>query len=182
MLSTLRTLLPYLLHYRWRYAAGVAALVVRTAFAAAIPFALKFAVDALAARATTGLLVRYAGILVALAAAKAVFQYATRRILIGVSRDIEYEIRNDLTARLLDMPLRFFSTFSTGDLMARAVNDLNAVRMMLGPGLMFALETSLTFTVVIAVMSTAGLAAHSAGVLARSAGELDGQLLRPQDA
>ena len=111
--------------------------------------------DALAVRATTGLLMRYAGILVALAAAKAVFQYATRRILIGASRDIEYEVRNDLTARLLDMPLRFFSSFSTGDLMARAVNDLNAVRMMLGPGLMFALETSLTFTMVIAVMSTA---------------------------
>ena len=50
MLSTLRTLLPYLLHYRWRYAAGIAAVVLRTAFTAAIPFALKYAVDAVAAR------------------------------------------------------------------------------------------------------------------------------------
>ena len=154
MLSTLRTLLPYLLHYRWRYAAGFAALLARTAFAAAIPYALKFAVDAVAARATTGLLVRYVGILLALAVAKAVFQYATRRILMSASRDVEYEMRNDFAARLLEMPLRFYHAFSTGDLMSRAVNDLNAVRMMLGPGLMFALETSLTFAAVITVMST----------------------------
>ena len=153
MLSTLRTLLPYLLHYRWRYAAGVASVVARTAFSAAIPFALKFAVDALAARATTGLLMRYAGILLALSVVKSVFQYATRRILVGVSRDIEYEIRNDIAARLLEMPLRFFHSFSTGDLMARAVNDLNAVRMMLGPGLMFFLETSMTFAGVVTIMA-----------------------------
>lgn len=154
MLSTLRTLLPYLLHYRWRYAAGFAVVALRTAFAAAIPMALKYAVDGVAARVTTGLLLRYAGILLALAAGKAVFQYLTRRILAGVSRDIEYELRNDFTARLLEMPLRFFHAFPTGDLMSRAVNDLNAVRMMLGAGLMFALETSLTFAAVITVMST----------------------------
>ncbi|MEZ5393616.1 MAG: ABC transporter ATP-binding protein [Bryobacterales bacterium] len=153
MLSTLRTLLPYLLHHRWRYAGGAASLAVRTLFAAAIPFALKFAVDALAARATTPLLMRYAAVLFGLAAAKGVFQYLTRRILIGASRDIEFELRNDLAGRLLDMPLRFYSTFSTGDLMSRSVNDLNAVRMMLGPGLMFLLETALTFAAALTVMS-----------------------------
>lgn len=153
MLSTLRTLLPYLLHYRWRYAAGIASVVARTLFSASIPFALKYAVDALAARATTGLLLRYAAILLGLSVTKSLFQYATRRILIGTSRDIEYEIRNDFTARLLEMPLRFFHSFSTGDLMSRAVNDLNAVRMMLGPAVMFFLETSLTFAAVITVMS-----------------------------
>ena len=153
MLSTLRTLLPYLLHYRWRYAAGIASLAMRTLFAAAVPFALKFAIDALAARATTPLLLRYAAILLALAAVKAVFQYLTRRILIGVSRDVEYEMRNDLTARLLQMPLRFFSSYPTGDLMSRAVNDLNHVRMMLGPGVMFLTETAMTFGVALAIMS-----------------------------
>ncbi len=154
MLSTLRTLLPYLLHYRWQYAAGFAALTARVAFAASVPFTLKFVIDALAARATTGLLMRYAGLLLALAFGRAVFQYATRRILMGVSRDIEYELRNDFAGRLLEMPLRFFGSFSTGDLMSRAVNDLNAVRMMLGQGLMFALETSLMFVAILGVMST----------------------------
>ncbi|MCB1020294.1 MAG: ABC transporter ATP-binding protein, partial [Acidobacteria bacterium] len=153
MLSTLRTLLPYLLHHRWRYAAGAASLAVRTLFAAAIPFGLKFAVDALAARATTPLLVRYAMILLGLAAAKGVFQYLTRLTLIGASRDIEFELRNDLAGRLLEMPLRFYSAYSTGDLMSRTVNDLNAVRMMLGPGLMFLLETALTFAAALTVMS-----------------------------
>ena len=153
MLSTLRTLLPYLLRHRWRYAAGVGSLAMRTALAAAIPLALKYAVDALAARAPLVLLARFAAILLGLAAAKAVFQYFTRRIVIGASRDIEYELRNDLTARLLDMPLRFYDSFSTGDLMSRAVNDLNAVRMMLGPGVMFLLETALTFAAVLTIMS-----------------------------
>jgi ATP-binding cassette subfamily B protein len=153
MLSTLRTLLPYLLHHRWRYAAGFASLAARTALAAAIPLALKYAVDALATSSASAAMWRFAGILLLLAAAKAVFQYFSRRILIGLSRDLELEMRNDLAARLVQMPLRFFSSFSTGDLMSRAVNDLNAVRMMLGPGLMFALETALTFAAVLTVMS-----------------------------
>jgi ATP-binding cassette subfamily B protein len=153
MLSTLRTLLPYLLHHRWRYAAGVASLAMRVLFAAAVPFALKFAIDALAARGSTPLLLRYAGLLLGLAGAKAVFQYLTRRILIGASRDVEFELRNDLTARLLQMPLRFFGSYSTGDLMSRAVNDLNAVRMMLGPGVMFLIETAMTFAVALTIMS-----------------------------
>jgi ATP-binding cassette subfamily B protein len=153
MLSTLRTLLPYLLRYRWRYAMGVVSLVARTALTAAIPVATKYAIDALNARATTALLVRYAAALLAIAAAKALFQYFTRLLLVGVSRDVEFELRNDIAARLLDMPLRFYSSFSTGDLMSRAVNDLNAVRMMLGAGLMFLMETALTFLVVLTVMS-----------------------------
>ncbi len=62
------------------------------------------------------------------------FQYWMRVILIGISRDIEYDLRNDLFAHLIRLSSDFYARYRTGDIMARATNDLNAVRMMLGPG------------------------------------------------
>ncbi len=63
-----------------------------------------------------------------------------RRILIGASRDIEYDLRNDFFAHLQRLPLSYFQTHRTGDLMSRATNDLNAVRMMIGPAVMYCRE------------------------------------------
>jgi len=73
-------------------------------------------------------------------------------ILIGISRDIEYDLRNDLFAHLVSLSPDFYARQRTGDIMARATNDLNAVRMMLGPGIMYWAETSLTFVLAISVM------------------------------
>ena len=70
-----------------------------------------------------------------------------RRILIGASRDIEYDMRNDFFAHLQTLPLSYFQTHRTGDLMSRATNDLNAVRMMIGPAVMYSANTLLTFVV-----------------------------------
>jgi ATP-binding cassette subfamily B protein len=75
-----------------------------------------------------------------------------RVILIGVSRDIEYELRNDLFSHLIELSPDYFGRNRTGDIMARSTNDLNAVRMMLGPGVMYWCETSLTFVLTLAVM------------------------------
>ncbi len=61
------------------------------------------------------------------------FRFWTRRILIGASRHIEYDMRNDFFAHLQTLPLSYFQAHRTGDLMSRATNDLNAVRMMIGP-------------------------------------------------
>ncbi|MCX6622117.1 MAG: ABC transporter transmembrane domain-containing protein, partial [Acidobacteria bacterium] len=69
-----------------------------------------------------------------------------------VSRDIEYDLRNDLFSRLITLSSDFYSRFRTGDIMARATNDLNQVRMMLGPGIMYWVETSVTFVLAVAVM------------------------------
>src|SRR5579872_6470230 len=76
-----------------------------------------------------------------------------RVILIGISRDIEYDLRNDLFAHLVSLSPDFYGRQRTGDIMARATNDLNAVRMMLGPGIMYWTETSLTFVLAIAIMA-----------------------------
>ncbi len=75
-----------------------------------------------------------------------------RRILIGASRDIEYDIRNDFFARLQQMPLAYYQARRTGDLMSRATNDLNAVRMMIGPAVMYSANTVLVFVVAIMLM------------------------------
>jgi ATP-binding cassette subfamily B protein len=75
-----------------------------------------------------------------------------RVIIIGISRDIEYDLRNDLFRHLVSLSPDYYHRTRTGDIMARATNDLNAVRMMLGPGVMYWVETSLTFVLAIAVM------------------------------
>ena len=154
MLSQLRTLLPYLIRYRWRYAAGFGALIVKTLLAAAIPFVLGFAVDSLTDAFTMDVLWRWAGLLLGLALLKGVFQYWMRLLLIGISRDIEYDLRNDLLAHLFRMSRKFFHSYRTGDLMSRATNDMNAVRLMIGAGVMHTVDVVLTFLVVLAVMSS----------------------------
>ena len=153
MISTLKTLAPYLLVRRWRYLRGALSLAGKTVAGAAIPVALRYGIDRLAAGVNLETLLRFGLLLIGLAAVKAFCQYWMRWILIGISRDIEYDLRQDLTAHLLRMQQRFFRIYPTGDLMSRAVNDLAAVRMLLGPGLMYSLDVVLTFIVVLTVMS-----------------------------
>ena len=82
-------------------------------------------------------LVIYCLIAMVIVALKGVFSFWTRWILIGLSRDIEFDLRNDLLDRLLLMEPEFYVRNRTGELMSRATNDLNAVRMVLGPGIMY---------------------------------------------
>ena len=77
-----------------------------------------------------------------------------RRIVIGVSRHIEYDLRNDFFRHLERFPLSFYQANRTGDLMSRATNDLNAVRMMIGPSVMYSASTILTFVIAITMMLT----------------------------
>ncbi len=83
----------------------------------------------------------YAGLLLAIAVTKGIFQFLTRWIVIGVSRDIEFDLRNDLFARLEGLCYSYYQRNRTGDIMARATNDLNAVRMLLGPAIMYSANT-----------------------------------------
>ncbi len=151
--TVIRLLAPYLTPYRRRIALGVGALVMRNLFGAAIPLAIGYGVDALSAQFTLARAARLAGLLVALTAAKGVFQYAMRVVLITISRDVEYDLRNDIFAHILRFEPSFFSRYRTGDIMARATNDLNAVRMMLGPGVMYSADTGLTALLAISIMA-----------------------------
>jgi ATP-binding cassette subfamily B protein len=128
------------------------ALLLKDLFAAAVPFFIGKGVDSITRGFRLGGILWFAAALVGFSAVKGVFQYWMRVILIGISRDIEYDLRNDLFQNLVRLSSDFYARVRTGDIMARATNDLNAVRMMLGPGVMYWCETCLTFLVVTAIM------------------------------
>src|ERR1022692_4907315 len=152
MWESLRTVRVYLWRYRGGLALGLGALVLKDVAGAVQPLVIRAAIDALAHAFGLVRLLRYAGYLVGLAVVKGLFQYWMRVIIIGISRDIEYDLRNDLFRHLVELSPDYYGRMRTGDIMARATNDLNAVRMMLGPGIMYWTETSLTFLLAIVIM------------------------------
>ena len=149
-----RRLLPYVLRYRREYLVGLVCVLITTAIQLLAPRVLQYAIDDLTAGVTRAKLALYAGILLGIACVGGLFRYLMRRIIIGASRDIEYDLRNAFFDRLQQMPLGYYQARRTGDLMSRATNDLNAVRMMIGPAIMYSANTILVFIVAIAVMLT----------------------------
>ncbi len=147
-----RRLLPFLARYRFKLSVGLLFVVNTTAIQLLPPWVLKYAVDDLTVGVTVAKLIRYALIVLGLACVGAVFRFLMRRVIIGASRDIEYDIRNAFFARLQQMPLGYYQARRTGDLMSRATNDLNAVRMMIGPAVMYSANTILVFVVAILMM------------------------------
>jgi ATP-binding cassette subfamily B protein len=131
---------------------GFSALLLKDCTAAVLPYLIGRGVDSMRVEFNLRGVLWLAAALVGFSAVKGILQYWMRVILIGISRDVEYDLRNDLFGHLMGLSSDFYGRMRTGDIMARATNDLNAVRMMLGPGLMYWIETSLTFLVVIAVM------------------------------
>ena len=149
MWESLGTVRIYLWRYRWGMVLGGVCLVCKDLAQAVQPLMIRGAVDSFRNGAA---FVRFALYLVGLAILKGIFQYWMRVIIIGISRDTEFDLRNDLFAHLIKLSPDFYARTRTGDIMARATNDLNAVRMMLGPGVMYWFETSLTFVLAIAIM------------------------------
>jgi ATP-binding cassette subfamily B protein len=145
-------LLPYFARHRRTLALGFGCILATTAIQLLAPWVLKFAVDDLSAGVTRSKLGLYAAILFAISAGGGVFRFLMRRIIIGVSREIEYDLRNAFFAHLQRLPPEYFRRHRTGDLMSRATNDLSAVRMMAGPSIMYASQTTLVFAVAILLM------------------------------
>src|SRR5262249_11164429 len=120
---------------------GVACVFMTNLVRLTGPVVLRHAVDDLAAQVTRSKLLQYAGLLISIALAQGVFLFTQRRLLINMSRDIEYDLRNDFYEHLQRLPVEFYQTHRTGDLMARATNDLSAVRMIVGPAMMDLMNT-----------------------------------------
>jgi ATP-binding cassette, subfamily B, multidrug efflux pump len=152
MRAPFRRLLPFLLKYRRQFVLGLICVVITTTIQLLAPWVLKFAIDDLTAGVTRRKLGFYSGVLLGIACVGGVFRYLMRQILIGASRDIEYDVRNAFFARLQQMPLAYYQARRTGDLMSRATNDLNAVRMMIGPAVMYSANTVIVFVVAIVLM------------------------------
>jgi len=152
-MSPYRRLLSYALRYRSAFIRGLLCVVVTTAITLAAPRVLWLAIDDLTSGVTRAKLVTYGSLLLAIGIVGGIFRFLMRRILIGASRDIEYDMRNDFFAHLQTLPAAYFQSHRTGDLMSRATNDLNAVRMMIGPSVMYSSSTLLTFIVGLALMT-----------------------------
>jgi len=139
--TRLRSLFPYMRRY-WRgYLAGGAALACTNLILLQGPRVIRHIVDDLNLGVSHGKLLFWCGLLVAIAFSKGIFQYLQRWILIGISRDIEFDLRNDIFRHLESLDPGFYQRARTGDIMARATNDLNAVRTLLGPGIMYTAST-----------------------------------------
>jgi len=150
----LRRLLPYVKRHRGPLVGGLLCLLATTAFSVANPWVLRHAVDDLTVKVTQEKLRLYAAALVGLVLAEGVFRYYMRMVLIGISREIEYELRNDLFSHFTRLSARYYQGSRIGDLMSRATNDMSAVRMVLGPGIMYTANTVATFAGTVAVMLT----------------------------
>ncbi len=141
MLRDLAPLFAHMRRYRWGYLWGLLSCISTNAIGVQFPRVLGDAIDAISRGTTRQHILLFAGLLVAISAGKGVFLYAQRWILIGISRDIEFDLRNELFLKLETQDSGFYQRYRTGDIMARMTNDLNAVRMLLGPALMYSANT-----------------------------------------
>ena len=140
----LKRLRPYFARYRGRLAAGVLSVLGASVVGLAAPLLIGGAVDSLRESVDPGTLLLYGGLLVAVTLVQGLFSFAQRRLLVAMSRDIEFDLRNDYFGHLQTLPLSFYRDSYTGDLMARATNDLQAVRMICGPAIMYSFNTLFT--------------------------------------
>ena len=135
---------PYFARYRWRLATGIFTVFAAAVVGLAAPLLIGGAVDSLRRASEPGTLLRYGLLLVAVTVVQGLFSFAQRRLLVAMSRDIEFDLRDDYFGHLQTLPLSFYRESYTGDLMARATNDLGAVRMICGPAIMYSANTVFT--------------------------------------
>ncbi len=139
--KNLSPLLPYFKKYRWGFVLGGFCVLLNNGIWILFPLVIRQAIDGLNQGVTPHKLLIYALRILAVAGAKGIFQFLTRWIVIGISRNVEFDMRNDLFRHLESLSLSYYQRTRTGDIMARCTNDLNAVRMLLGPAVMYSANT-----------------------------------------
>jgi ATP-binding cassette, subfamily B, multidrug efflux pump len=145
MLDKVRPLFPYLKRYWKNLAWGGVAVIAYNSVRVMLPLIVGHALDDMNHGVTQAKIIHHGLRLLLVAALSAIFLYITRQVIIGASREIEFDLRNDLFANLERQSAGFYHTHRTGDIMARTTNDLNAVRQLLGPAIMYS-ANCLVFT------------------------------------
>jgi ATP-binding cassette, subfamily B, multidrug efflux pump len=145
MLERIKPLTPYLKRYWKNLAWGGVAVIAYNVVRVLLPLIVGHAIDDMKHGVTEALIIHHALRLLLVAGLSAIFLYITRQVIIGASREIEFDLRNDLFANLERQSAGFYHTHRTGDIMARTTNDLNAVRQLLGPAIMYS-ANCLVFT------------------------------------
>src|ERR1041384_4902153 len=151
-MDELKKFARYFRPYKTALIIGIACIFASTVVGLFIPWLVGQAVDSLHAGVTWGRLTRYALIILGVSLISGTFLFLQRRILIGMSRHVEYDLRQDFYAHLQRLPLSFFQANRTGDLMARATNDLSAVRQLAGPMIMYTLQTVFVVLIILPLM------------------------------
>jgi len=139
--QSMRPLLPYLKRYRWGFVIGALCILLSNGAQAGLPRVIGNAAQSLESGVTRHKLLIFTLQVLALAVVRGIFLFLTRWIVIGISRDIEFDLRNDLFAHLETLSYSYYQRMRTGDIMARVTNDLNAVRMLMGPAIMYSANT-----------------------------------------
>src|SRR5271155_2715522 len=147
MFDKLKPLAPYLRRYWKSLAWGGVAIILYNTLKVLIPVVIGHAIDDMQHGITETKVLYHALPLLLIAALSAIFLYICRQVIIGASREIEFDLRNDIFANLERQAQTYYHTHRTGDIMARTTNDLNAVRMLLGPAIMYSANT-IVFTFV----------------------------------
>lgn len=140
-MKNLLHLKTYLIRYRWKLVYGVFFILLTNIFAILAPRYIGSAVDRMGAEFTLGQVMGDIGLYILLAALSGIFLFLVRQNIIVTSRRIEYDLKNDYYSHLQTLSRSFFDTTSTGELISRGTNDLNAVRDFLGPGIMYSINT-----------------------------------------
>ncbi|NOY79291.1 MAG: ABC transporter ATP-binding protein [Calditrichaeota bacterium] len=150
--SVFSALKKYVIRYKWNYLAGLFFAVLTIGFRATIPLLLRYPIDKLREGTSSEVVAQFALLIFLAAVLAAVFRFGMRRTLMGISRRIEFDIRIDYFSHLQKLSPAFYQGVRTGDLMARATNDLNAIRNLLGPGIANLMNTVIFSFVAIAMM------------------------------
>jgi ATP-binding cassette, subfamily B, multidrug efflux pump len=151
-MKNLFTLKKYFLRYKKKLGWGILFIILSNLGAVYIPLLLKDAINSFKENVTVEQLFRYGAIIVLTAFFSGLFRFFIRQTIIVVSRQIEYDLREDFWSHIQKLPLRYFQNNSTGNVMAHATNDINAVRMFLGPAVMYSMDTTIRLTLVITLM------------------------------
>lgn len=151
-MKNLYTLKKYFIHYRSKIIAGLIFIFVSNLASVYVPILIKDAINDLSSNISQKVLINYSLLIVGTTIFSGIFRYLIRQTIIVVSRLVEYDLRQDFWAHIQRLPLRFFQNNSTGNIMAHATNDISAVRMFVGPAIMYAIDTGTRFLIVVTIM------------------------------
>ncbi|HVF30246.1 MAG TPA: ABC transporter ATP-binding protein [Pyrinomonadaceae bacterium] len=151
-MSPLRKFFGYLEPYKRQMIGGIICILVSLAFGLLVPYLVGKAVDDMREEITWEKVVYYPLIILGVNAASGVFLFLQRRLLINASRHIEFDMRQDFYASLVDQPLEYFQNTRVGDLMARATNDLSAIRQIVGPMILYSFQAIFALAIVLPIL------------------------------
>ncbi len=151
-MEQLRKFARYFRPYKRTMVLGILCILASMSFGLFVPFMVGMAIDDLAAGVTWDKIVYYPLVILAISLGSGIFLFLQRRLLINTSRHIEFDMRQDFYAALVDQPLEYFQSNRVGDLMARATNDLSAIRQIVGPMILYSFQAVFALCIAVPIL------------------------------